>query len=105
MLQVKNLTITHRKDLRVILKDFKVALNEGDKAVIIGEEGNGKSALLQAVVRPEALSQWAEISGAIHSPGERIGSLAQESPSAWNGTKEITSGIWSYAWPRALPGP
>ena len=43
MLQIKNLTITHRKDLRVILEDFHLTLNSGDKAVIIGEEGNGKS--------------------------------------------------------------
>ena len=45
MLQIKNLTFTHRKDLRVILEDFHMVLNEGDKAVIIGEEGNGKSTL------------------------------------------------------------
>ena len=46
MLQIKNLTITHRKDLRVILENFNLTLNDGDKAVIIGEEGNGKSTLL-----------------------------------------------------------
>ena len=27
MLQIKNLTITHRKDLRVILEDFHLTLN------------------------------------------------------------------------------
>ena len=37
MLQVKNRTITHRKDLRVILDNFNMVLNDGDKAVIIGE--------------------------------------------------------------------
>ena len=47
MLQVRNLTLTHRKDLRVILEDFELTLNDGDKAVIIGEEGNGKSTLLK----------------------------------------------------------
>ena len=41
MLQIKNLSITHKKDLRVILNDFSCVLNDGDKAVIIGEEGNG----------------------------------------------------------------
>ena len=40
MLQIKNLTLTHKKDLRVILSDFNMVLNAGDKAVIIGEEGN-----------------------------------------------------------------
>ena len=40
MLQIKNLTLTHKKDFRIILQDFTCALNDGDKAVIIGEEGN-----------------------------------------------------------------
>ena len=39
MLQIRNLTITHRKDLRIILEKFNMALNDGDKAVIIGKEG------------------------------------------------------------------
>lgn len=31
--------MTHRKDLRIILKDFDLVLNDGDKAVIhIGQE-------------------------------------------------------------------
>ena len=47
MLQIKNLSITHKQDLRVILNDFSRVLNDGDKAVIIGEEGNGKSTLLK----------------------------------------------------------
>ena len=47
MLQIKNLTITHKKDLRVILQDFSCVFNAGDNAVIIGEEGNGKSTLLK----------------------------------------------------------
>lgn len=42
MLQIKNLNLTHKKDLRVILSEFNLVLNKGDKAVIIGEEGNGK---------------------------------------------------------------
>ncbi len=47
MLQIKQLTITHKKDFRVILKDFSFVLNPGDKVVLIGEEGNGKSTLLK----------------------------------------------------------
>jgi ABC-type phosphate/phosphonate transport system ATPase subunit len=45
MLQVKSLTMIHRKDLRTMIKDFNFVLNRGDKAVLIGEEGNGKSTL------------------------------------------------------------
>ena len=43
MIQIKNLTIVHKKDTRVILEDFSCVLGDGDKAVIIGEEGNGKN--------------------------------------------------------------
>ena len=37
MLQIKKLNLTHKKDLRIILNDFNLVLNDGDKAVIIGE--------------------------------------------------------------------
>ena len=33
MLQVKHLTLTHRRDLRVLVDDFSFVLNPGDKAV------------------------------------------------------------------------
>ena len=35
MLQIKKLNLTHKKDLRIILNDFNLVLNDGDKAVII----------------------------------------------------------------------
>ena len=37
-MQIKKLTLTHKKDLRVILEDFLIVLYDGDMAVIIGEE-------------------------------------------------------------------
>ena len=52
MLQIKSLTITHKKDLRTIVRDFNLVLNSGDKAVLIGEEGNGKSTLLKWIFDP-----------------------------------------------------
>ena len=51
MMQIKKLTLTHKKDLRVILEDFQLVLNDGDKAVIIGEEGNGKIDAAEVDVR------------------------------------------------------
>ena len=60
MLQVNGLTITHKKDLRVILEDFNLVLNDGDKAVIIGEEGNGKSTLMKWLYDPELTEEYAE---------------------------------------------
>ena len=63
MLQIKNLTITHRKDLRIILDKFNVVLNDGDKAVIIGEEGNGKSTLMKWIYNPELALEYTECEG------------------------------------------
>ena len=60
MLQIKDLTITHRGDLRIILEKFSVVLNDGDKAVIIGEEGNGKSTLMKWIYDPELAAEYTE---------------------------------------------
>ena len=78
MLQIKNLTITHKKDLRTILKDFTFYLNKGDKAVIIGEEGNGKSTLLKLIYNDELISEYAEYQGEIIKHNLKLGYLAQE---------------------------
>ncbi len=45
MLQTKNVNLYLQKDNRLLVEDF--SLGERDKAVIIGEEGNGKSTLLK----------------------------------------------------------
>jgi len=80
MLQVKNLSITHKKDLRVILEDFSCVLNAGDKAVIIGEEGNGKSTLLKWIHDPASIEGYAEGKGERIVTKERLGYLPQELP-------------------------
>lgn len=80
MLQIRNLNITHKKDLRAIVNDFSFALNQGDRAVIIGEEGNGKSTLLKWIADPERIASYAEASGERICEGERIGYLPQELP-------------------------
>lgn len=78
MIQVKNLTITHRKDLRVILQDFSMVLNRGDKAALIGEEGDGKSTLLKLLYREDLVEDYVEYQGEIIRNHARIGYLAQE---------------------------
>ena len=78
MLQVKNLCFTHRKDLKEILKDFSCVLNDGDKAVIIGEEGNGKSTLLKWIYDPALVEEYVESSGERILNKERLGYLPQE---------------------------
>ena len=78
MLQIKNLTITHRKDLRTILENFNMTLNDGDKAVIIGEEGNGKSTLMKWIADPELADAYTECKGGKICSGEILGYLPQE---------------------------
>ncbi len=78
MLQIKNLTVTHLKDLRTILKDFSFTLNDGDKAVIIGEEGNGKSTLLKLIYDEDLVRDYVEFTGEIIKNDIKFGYLAQE---------------------------
>ena len=80
MLQIKNLSITHKKDLRVILNDFSCVLNDGDKAVIIGEEGNGKSTLLKWIYDEKLVDDYCETEGELIQTKERIAYLPQELP-------------------------
>lgn len=78
MLQIKNCILTHKKDLRVILSDFKLTLNNGDKAVLIGEEGNGKSTLLKWIYDPRLVEDYAQGEGSRIFNGEKLGYLPQE---------------------------
>ena len=80
MIQIKNLTIVHKKDTRVILEDFSCVLGDGDKAVIIGEEGNGKSTLLQWLYSPDRIGDYCEARGERFVRGHRMGYLPQELP-------------------------
>lgn len=80
MLQIKNLSIIHKKDLRVILNDFSCVLNDGDKAVIIGEEGNGKSTLLKWIYDEKLVDDYCETEGELVKTKERIAYLPQELP-------------------------
>ena len=80
MLQIKNLNIVHKKDLRTILDDFSFTLQKGEKAAIIGEEGNGKSTLLKWIADPLLVESYVETVGERICRGERIGYLPQELP-------------------------
>ena len=82
MLQIKNLSITHLKDLRCLLKDVSLTLNPGDKAVLIGEEGNGKSTLLKWIADPRLIESYTESHGERLLNGERLAYLPQELPEA-----------------------
>lgn len=80
MLQIQNLTLTHQKDLRTIIENFTFSLQPGDKAVIIGEEGNGKSTLLKWLYDPALVQSYAQASGNRLLGGALLGYLPQELP-------------------------
>ena len=78
MLQIKNLTVTHIKDNRILLDNLSFTLNNDDKIAIIGEEGNGKSTLLKLIYDEASVEEYIEYSGEIIRNNMRIGYLAQE---------------------------
>ncbi len=73
MLQIKNLTVTLTKDLRTIIDDFSFTLNDGEKAVVIGEEGTGKSRLLKLIYDPALVTGFVESTRRNITPGKRTG--------------------------------
>ena len=78
MLQVKHLTITHKKDLTTLVEDLTFTLAPGDRAALIGEEGNGKSTVLRLLYDRALVEPYAEWTGEIVDKGLRKGWLAQE---------------------------
>ena len=77
MLTIDKLSVTCRSDLRCILSDFSLQLGPGERAALIGEEGDGKSTLLRLIHAPALAEAYVEWSGAV-SPGGRTGYLPQE---------------------------
>ena len=77
MLQLEKLTITHQKDLQDLVRDLDLVLNPGEKLAIIGEEGTGKSSLIKAIVAPQLLSSYAQLSGNITNHFHQFGYLPQ----------------------------
>ncbi len=104
MLTIRNLSILHNIDLRPLIRNLSFTLSGTERLAVIGEEGNGKSALLKAIVHPESIQSWAAISGEIHTNGEKIGYLAQEAPEEWNPIPACTLCMSSPAFIDADPG-
>ena len=72
MFEIKNMDIFIYP--RYLIKDLSLTLNKGDKLAIIGEEGNGKSTLLKAIL---GICDYATISGNINFHGNKVGYLEQ----------------------------
>jgi len=78
MFQVKGLTITHRRDLTALVEDLSFALGPGERAALVGEEGNGKSTVLKLLYDPALVEDYAQWTGELPGAGLRRGYLAQE---------------------------
>ena len=78
MLEIRHLTITRDRELRTLVEDFSLVLKPGDKAVLIGEEGNGKSTLLKWIYDPALIEDYAEAEGLRDAHGDILGYLPQE---------------------------
>ena len=84
MLELQNVTLRLRDSGRTLIDDFSFTLRKGDRAVLIGEEGNGKSTLLKFICDPGLVEGWCECSGRVICRG-RIARLPQMMDSALYG--------------------
>jgi len=76
MLELKNINLSLKTDGRQLVDDFSFTLNRGDKAVIIGEEGNGKSTLLKFIYDRQQIQPYCDFSGDVIAKG-RLAYLPQ----------------------------
>lgn len=78
MIKINYLTITQNKDLRDLVADLNMTIQDGEKVAIIGEEGNGKSTLLRALMG-ETLPDFT-IRGDIQSDYQSLAYIPQRLP-------------------------
>ena len=65
MLTCQNLTVTHRGDGRVLVRDFSFTPRRGEHVAVIGEEGNGKSTLVRLMHDPALVADYADWEGVV----------------------------------------
>lgn len=80
MLDIQNVSLTLKKDGRVLVRGLSFTLSPGDRMALIGEEGNGKSTLLRFLANPHAVETYCEAEGRVEAHGGRIGYLEQDMP-------------------------
>ena len=83
MLEFNNVSIHLKDSGRPLIENFNFVLQPNDKIAIIGEEGNGKSTLLKAVVDKSSVLKYANIDGVISTKGLNIGYLEQSLNKEW----------------------
>lgn len=70
MLELKHISICLKKDGRSLAEDFSFSLKAHDKAVLIGEEGDGKSTLLKYIVNPALVEDYCTCTGEVVKHGK-----------------------------------
>ena len=78
MIQLNNVSITLISNGRTLIDGISFTINPGDRTVIIGEEGNGKSTLLALIADPSLIGDHAEYTGSVSRGKHRIGYLPQQ---------------------------
>lgn len=78
MIQLNDISIYLTANGRALVNGLSFTLNPGDRTVIIGEEGNGKSTLLKLIADPALIADHAEYTGSVYRGAHRIGYLKQE---------------------------
>ncbi len=78
MIKINHLTITQNKDLRDLVSNLNMTIQDGEKVAIIGEEGNGKSTLLRTLMG-ERLADFT-IRGEIQSDLQALAYIPQHLP-------------------------
>ncbi|WP_300940766.1 ATP-binding cassette domain-containing protein, partial [Faecalibaculum rodentium] len=93
MLELRNLTIQLDREDRYLVKDLTLSLAAGEKAVLMGEEGNGKSTILKAILHQAG---WCTVTGDIRLEGP-VGCLSQF-PSFDGTLADLFDGlpVWNY---------
>lgn len=79
---ITNFNITTKKG-RKLVSNLNLNVNQGDKIALIGEEGDGKSTFIKALVDKNLISSYADISGQV-SIEKPIGYLSQFLDAEWN---------------------
>ncbi|MGD2197183.1 ATP-binding cassette domain-containing protein [Lysinibacillus fusiformis] len=101
MIEIQHLTIRTIKDNRTLIDQFQLSIEKGDKIVIIGEEGNGKSTLLKCIYNEKLMTDYYTFEGKIHKDGYLLGYLSQEL-SAQEEVLTITELFLDNSWNKAL---
>lgn len=97
MIDFKDVSIYLNKNGRKLIEGLNFSINYGDKIAVIGEEGNGKSTLMKAIV-DEKLLDYATIEGQINRHGCKIGYLSQFLDENWYNQLTTSYFLKDFAW-------